>query len=226
MKKVIPLLFILTYFCLKASDIEQQDLRNIFGDLNIGSQINCHYPSNNTLIPKTKECCANLTEYFHELIRSPYIVKFSFTRFFYLLESWNCTEEFELMCIDKIFEYTDFTSTIRKKFCNRIQFEMECLERVGHLSTKRSNWNEFVQHFSPKTLTNEQLMDSCIQAAIYDVTKEENFVESGIVNFMICSIGWNGFDISTVENRHITVWNVVSSRFVICFQIHITFIYI
>ena len=214
MIKIILLLLIHALFCLEASNTEKQDLRKIFGDLNIGSPINCPYPSNNTFLPQPKECCTNLTNYFNGLIRSPYLIKFSFTRYFYLLESWNCTEELELMCKDDIFKNTDFTNAIRKKFCSRSQFETECLERVGQLPFKSSNWNELVKYVSSNELTNEQLMDSCIQAAVYDSTEEGKFVESGVVNFMICSIAWHGFDLSIVENMHLTVWNVLTNRLV------------
>lgn len=215
MIKVIIILLIHSLSCLNASNTEQQDLRKIFGDLNIGSPINCPYSSNKTFLPQPKECCTNLTNYFNDLIKSPYLIKFSFTRFFYLLKSWNCTEELDFMCKDDMFEHTDFTSAIRKKFCSRTQFEMECLERVSQLPFKSSNWNEFVKYVSSHTLTNEQLMDSCFQAAVYDSTAEGKFVEVGIVNFMICSIAWNGFDLSIVENMHITVWNVLTNRFVV-----------
>ena len=92
------------------------------------------------------------------------------------LQTWNCPQ-FDQECKRRTFNYTDFTSLMYLRFCNRSQMEERCYDDIQTMMTKQnttsrattSTFDEFVSKLDLISLNNQDLMNPCVQVAMYDI---------------------------------------------------------
>ena len=105
------------------------------------------------------------------------------------------------------------------RFCNRSQIEEQCYDDIHKMVTKQniasrattSALNELVSKLDLISLNNKDLMNFCVQVAMYDidVVSHGRFYEI-IVPF--CSFVWCGSDENVFINQKVTLWTSMSSR--------------
>ena len=179
----------------------------------------CQYAPGLTVGNRTTEleCC--------ETVVHDYYTKFeprnrSLSTFLESLQTWNCSQ-FQQECERRTFNYTDFTSLMYLRFCNRSQMETQCHNDIHNIVTKKNStdqntsaFNQLVSKLNLIALTEEDLMNPCVQVAMYDSdrTNQSHYYEiiEPIVSF--CWFVWCGFNEKVFTTKQVTPWTCMSSR--------------
>ena len=166
---------------------------------------------------KKLECCKNIVyDYYTKFeLHNRYL-----TTFLESLQALNCTE-FKQQCERRTFNYTEFTSLIYLRFCNRSQMEAQCYDDILNVVTKQNNGiqikSEFNQLVSKLYLippNEEDLMNPCVQVAMYDGDSGNQSHYHEIIEPIVplCSYVWCGFDESLFTEKYVAPWTCMPSR--------------
>ena len=182
----------------------------------------CKYAAGFTVGNRTKEleCCQTV-------VRNYYKTKFEplnryLTTFLESLQTWNCPQ-FQQECERRTFNYTNFTSLVYLRYCNRSQMEAQCYDVIHSIVTKQNNaiqsktneLDQLVSNLNFITLSEDDLMNPCVQIAMFDSDSGSlghyHEIIEPIVPF--CWFVWCGFDENTFTKKHVSPWTCMSSRY-------------
>ena len=180
----------------------------------------CEYAPGLTVGNRSRElqCCENLVSRYYNQWSFGKIYLSSFLE---ALQTWNCSQ-FKAQCDAQLFSYTNFTSLLYLRFCNRTDLlEAQCygdvrsaVEAQTGRTLAANAWNDAVRNLNEVDLSDEDLLKPCLQVAMYDVNSSGyghyHEVIEPVVPF--CSFVWCGFSESIVEARHISTWTCMPSR--------------
>ena len=165
------------------------------------------------------ECCNTVVHDYYYSKREPYNIYLS--TFLESLQTWNCPQ-FEQECERRTFNFTDFTSLMYLRFCNRSQMEAQCYNDLLGIVRKQDNeiqdttseFNQLVSKLNWITLSEEDLMNPCVQVAMYnrDSGSQGHYHEiiEPVVPF--CSYVWCGFSESLFTKKRVSPWACMTSR--------------
>ena len=181
----------------------------------------CQYAPGLTVGNRTTEleCC-------EIVVHDYYYTKFeprnrSLTTFLESLQTWNCPQ-FQQECERRTFNFTDFTSLMYLRFCNRSQMEAQCYDDILSIVTKQNNavqttanrFDQLVSKLNLIALNEDDLANPCVQVAMYngDSGNQGHYHEiiEPIVPF--CWFVWCGFDENLFFKKHVAPWTCMSSR--------------
>ena len=181
----------------------------------------CQFAPNLTVGNRTTElkCCKAVV---HGYYNSKRITNNGYlSTFLESLQTWNCPQ-FQQECERRTFNFTDFTSLMYMRFCNRSQLERQCYHDILNIVIKQNNgsqittskFNQLVSTLSLITLTEEDLMNPCVQVAMYDSnsTIQGHFHEIIEPDVPFCSFVWCGFNENIFTRKHVTPWTCMPSR--------------
>ena len=179
----------------------------------------CQYAPGLTVGNKTteEECCKTVV---HD-----YYTKFeprnrSLSMFLESLQTWNCSQ-FQHECERRTFDFTDFTSLMYLRFCNRSQMETQCrndiVNRVKAKNSKDQNtrtFNQLVSKLNLTALTEKDLMNPCVQVATYNSDRTNQSLYYEIIDPIVpfCWFVWCGFNEKVFTTKQVTPWTCMSSR--------------
>ena len=173
--------------------------------------VSCSSDANLTL---TAHCCnISVDSYFDLWGREKYYL----TTFLKNLKTWNYGE-FEKECQRKSFAFTAFSNLIYLKFCDQTKFEQKCYRSLQSVVKKQVgeeisfSWNETVKKLDMYTITDEEILDPCIQASMYDENNNPEQFHEVISIVPFCDVTWCGFDRIIFEAKSISSWTCMSQR--------------
>ena len=181
----------------------------------------CQYASGLTISNQTTEleCCKSVVYYYYHPNFEPrnrYL-----TTFLESLQNWNCPQ-FEQECERRTFDYNDFTSLIYLRFCNRSQMEAQCYDDISSIVTKQNNgiqtktntFNHLVSKLILNALSDEDLMNPCVQVAMYnnDSGSQGHYHEIIEPDLPFCSFVWCGFDENIFTKKRASLWTCIPCR--------------
>ena len=137
------------------------------------------------------------------------------------LQTWKCPQ-FQQECKRPTFNYTDFTSLIYLRFCNRSLMEAKCYDDILSIVTKQNSevqtttikYSQLVSKLNLLTLSEEDLMKPCVQVAMYDGDAGRPGHYHEIIELFVpfCSFVWCGFDENVFIKKNVAPWTCLSSR--------------
>ena len=180
----------------------------------------CRYAAGLTVGNRSTEleCC--------QTVVSNYYTNFASQRrylstFLESLQTWNCPQ-FEQECKRRTFNYTDFTSLMYLRFCNRSQMEEQCYDDIQTIVAKQNTtsrattrkFDELVSKLDLISLNNQDLMNPCLQVAMYDIDSGGHGHFHEIIEPIVpfCAFVWCGFDENVFINQKVTPWTCMPSR--------------
>ena len=180
----------------------------------------CRYATGFTLGNRSTEleCCQTVTRNYYTKVASHdrYL-----STFLESLQTWNCPQ-FKQECKSRTFNYTVFTALIYLRFCNRSQMEEQCYNDIQSIVTKQntafqattSTFDELVSKLNMILLNNQDLMNPCVQVAMYDIGSGGHGHFHEIIEPIVpfCSLIWCGFDENVFINQKVTPWTCIPSR--------------
>ena len=181
----------------------------------------CQYAAGLSIGNRTTqlECCKTVVhDYYHPNFkpRNRYL-----TTFLESLQTWRCPQ-FKQECERRTFDYNDFTSLIYLRFCNRSQMEAQCYDDIFNIATKQNNgienktntFNQLVSNLNLDALSDEDLMNPCVQVAMYDSDSGSQGHYHEIIEPIVpfCSFVWCGFDENIFTKKHLSPWTCMPSR--------------
>ena len=165
------------------------------------------------------ECCKTVVhDYYHPNFkpRNRYL-----TTFLESLQTWNCPQ-FERECERRTFDYNDFTSLIYLRFCNQSQMEAHCYGDISSIVTKQKNkiptatstFNQVVSKLNLDAISDEDLMNPCVQVAMYDSHSgiQGHYHEIIEPHLPFCSFVWCGFDENIFTQKRASLWTCMPTR--------------
>ena len=181
----------------------------------------CQYAPGLTVGNRTTEleCCETVLHNFYNSKLESHNRYLS--TFLESLQTWNCPH-FEQECKRRTFNYTEFTSLIYLRFCNRSRMEAQCYNDILHLAIKQKNvsqrtkstFDELISNLNLITLSEEDLMNPCVQVAMYDSDSESQGHYHEIVepNVPFCTFVWCGFKENFFIKNNVSLWTCLTSR--------------
>ena len=137
------------------------------------------------------------------------------------LQACRCPQ-FQQECERQTFTYTDFTSLIYLRFCNRSLMEAKCYDDIlsivtkqnSGVQTKATKYSQLVSRLNLLTLSEEDLIKPCVQVTMYDSdTGRQGQYHEIIEPFVpFCSFVWCGFNENAFTKKDIAPWTCLSSR--------------
>ena len=138
--------------------------------VNLQDSLKCQYAPGFTVGNRTieLECCNTVVHDYYYSKREPYNRYLS--TFLESLQTWNCPQ-FQQECERRTFNYTDFTTLMYLRFCNQSQMEAQCHNDILSIVSKPDNkiqnntseFNQLVSKLNLITLSEEDLMNPCVQ---------------------------------------------------------------
>ena len=185
------------------------------------NSLKCQYAPGLTVGNRTTEleCCNTTVHDYYYSKREPHNRYLS--TFLESLQTWNCPQ-FQQECERRTFNYTDFTSLIYLRFCSRYQMEAQCYNDILSIVAKQkhrtqiktSEFNQLASKLNLSTLSEEDLMNPCVQVAMYhsDSGSQGHYYEiiEPVVPF--CSYVWCGFSESLFTKKRVSPWTCMTSR--------------
>jgi len=186
------------------------NIAHIFTRNKCAQPIKCQYVPKDKVISQSKECCNNLTKTFECSWATDY---FYISRYFQTLRSWNCSENLKQECQNRTFALTDYTKNLYLSFCNHSQFEEKCFSKVKSVLKNKKNltWDLAVSMIKTSELSKNEVLDPCIQVAVSEVSKPENFVEIFKFNYFGCLAVWAGLNASDDKSLHLEYYDLTDS---------------
>ena len=181
----------------------------------------CQYATGLTVGNRTTEleCCETVVHDYYYSKRKPHNGYLS--TFLESLHTWKCPQ-FQQECKRRTFNYTDFTSLMYLRFCNRSQMEAQCYNDILSIVTKQNNgiqiktgkFSQLVSKLNLNTLSEEDLMNPCVQVGMYDSDSRNQSAYYEIIKTTVpfCSFVWCGFDENTFTKKNVTAWTCMSRR--------------
>lgn len=157
------------------------------------------------------ECCRETVKYFRRVwFNGGYYL----TTYFEKLKIWRCPQ-YEQECRNKTYAFNDFSRLVYAHNCNQSSLEQECASAVKSAIGKPSivSWNDVINDINSSELSFEQLIEPCVQIALYQSKTggDGHFHEVVDVFIPFCGISWCGYDSSTVYSRSISSWTCMST---------------
>ncbi|XP_076813529.1 uncharacterized protein LOC143460054 [Clavelina lepadiformis] len=156
----------------------------------------------------------------------------SLTNYLETLKIWQCPQ-FEKECQNRTYALTDFTSKVYSYFCDKASFEMNCLARVGRITSLKQHsdsqiqsgtnlpnqtnaflWSNLIKQLKLPYINEKQILEPCVQLAMFEKAKAKGkkFREIVRVHLPFCEFHWCGFDEDTFRNRRVSAWTCLSAR--------------
>ena len=187
----------------------------------VGNHLRCDFAPGLTVGNRTTEleCCKNAARQFY---RSWHSGRYYLSTFLGQLQTWNCPQ-FKQECERRTFNYTDFTSLVYLRFCNRSQMEKQCYDDIQNIVSKQhkgieitSTFDELVSKLDLNILSMEELLHPCVQIGMFDIDSGGHGHYHEVIEPIIpfCSFIWCGFDESVVDSRDISAWTCMPNRLV------------
>ena len=182
---------------------------------------NCRYARGLTVGNRTTElkCCGTVVHDYYYSKRKPHNGYLS--TFLESLQTWNCPQ-FQQECERQTFNYTDFTSLMYLRFCNRSQLEAQCYDDIQSIVMKQNNrnqtttskFNQLVSRLNLIALSEENLLNPCVQVAMYDSDSQSQNQYHEIIepDVPFCSFVWCGFNENVFNRKHVAPWTCMPSR--------------
>ena len=188
--------------------------------MSLSDSSQCRYAAGLTVGNRSTEleCCQTIVSNNYTNVASH---DWYLTTFLESLKTWNCPQ-FEQECKRPTFNYTDFTSLMYLRFCNRSQMEEQCCDDIQAMVTKQnttsrataSTFDELVSKLDLISLNNQDLMNPCLQVAMYDIDSGSHVHFHEIIEPFVpfCSFVWCGFDENIFINQKVTLWTCLPNR--------------
>ena len=182
---------------------------------------NCQYSPSLTVGNRTAElkCCDTVVHDYYYSKRKPHIGYLS--TFLESLQTWNCPQ-FQQECERQTFNYTDFTSLMYMRFCNRSQLEAQCYDDIQSIVMKQNNRNQtttskfdqLVSRLNVIALSEEDMMNPCVQVAMYDSDSRSQGHYHEIIEPEVpfCSFVWCGFNENVFARKQVAPWTCMPTR--------------
>ena len=165
------------------------------------------------------ECCESIICDYYYSKRKSRIGYLS--TFLASLQTCKCPQ-FQQECERPTFNYTDFTSLIYLRFCNRSLMEAKCYDDILSIMTKQNSgvqttankYSQLVSKLNLLTLSEEDLMNPCVQVGMYDSDSGRRGQYHEIIEPFVpfCSFVWCGFNENVLIQKSVTPWTCMSSR--------------
>ena len=181
----------------------------------------CQYTPGVTVRNRTTElkCCETAVhDYYYPKLnpRNRYL-----TTFLESLQTWHCPQ-FQQECKRRTFDYNGFTFLIYLRFCNRSQMEAQCYDDILRIvikqnigiPTKTKNFHQLLSKLRLDALSDEDLMNPCVQVAMYDsdLGDQGHYHEIIEPELPFCSFIWCGFHENVFIKNHASLWTCMPSR--------------
>ena len=180
----------------------------------------CRYAPDFTVGNRTTEleCCEIVIQdyYSKRELHKGYL-----STFLASLQTSKCPQ-FQQECERRTFNYTDFTSLIYLRFCNRSLMEAKCYDDILSIVTKQNSgvqtttikYSQLVSKLNLLTLSEEDLMNPCVQVAMYDSDAGRRGQYHEIIEPFVpfCSFVWCGFDENVFIKKNVAPWTCMSSK--------------
>ena len=163
------------------------------------------------------ECCDQVVKQYYEAWSS----RFYLSSFLEILQRQNCPQ-FEQECERRTFNFTDFTSLMYLRFCNQSQMEEQCHDDIWTIATKQNKaiqttkrtFDELVSKLKINILSNQDLLNPCVQVAMYDTDSRNSGQYHEVINPQIpfCETVWCGFNKNIAIFKHISDWSCMPTR--------------
>ena len=188
--------------------------------ISLSDSSQCRYATGHTVGNRSieLECCQTVVSDYYTNVASHHRYLSSFLE---SLQTWNCPQ-FKQECERRTFNYTDFTSLMYLRFCNRSQMEEQCYDDIYAMVTKQnttfrattSAFNELVSNLDLISLNNQDLMNPCVQVAMYDINMGDHGHFHEIIEPVVpfCLFVWCGFDENIFINQKVSTWTCLPNR--------------
>ena len=163
------------------------------------------------------ECCDQVVKQYYKRWSS----RLYLSSFLEILQRRNCPQ-FKRECERRTFNFTDFTSLMYLRFCNRSQMEEQCYNDVQNIVTKQNNriqtktstYDELVSKLNLSILSDQDLMNPCVQIAMYNTDERDHHPYFEVINLRVpfCEAVWGGFNTNIASSKYIAVWNCMPTR--------------
>ena len=163
------------------------------------------------------ECCDQVVKQYYKTWSS----RFYLSSFLEILHRRNCPQ-FKQECKRRTFNFTDFTSLMYSRFCNRSQMEEQCYDDIRSMVIKQNNaiettrrtFDELVLKLDLSILSNEDLMNPCVQVAMYNADPRGRGQYYEVINSKVpfCEAVWCGLDKDIASSKHISDWSCMPTR--------------
>ena len=173
--------------------------------------VSCTSDENLTL---TANCCNISVDSYYDLWGEE---NYYLTTFMKNLKTWNYVE-FVKECQRESFAFTAYSELIYLKFCNQSKFEQRCTDSLRSVAKRQLgkditfSWEEGADKLNLHALTNKEILDPCIQAAMYDEDDNSDRFHEIISIVPFCDVTWCGFDRIIFETKSISSWTCMSQR--------------
>ena len=180
----------------------------------------CRYAPGLTVGNRTTEleCCEKIV---YDYYSTRKLYNGYLSTFLASLQTWKCPQ-FQHECERRTFNYTDFTSLIYLRFCNRSLMEAKCYDDILSIVTKQNSevqttttkYSRLVSKLNLLTLSEEDLTKPCVQVAMYDSNAGRPGHYHEIIEPFVpfCSFVWCGFDENVFIKKNVAPWTCMSSK--------------
>nr|CAB3262030.1 uncharacterized protein LOC100177887 [Phallusia mammillata] len=164
--------------------------------------------------PLEPECCNQTYEHYQK-----YWVLHSihFVEFVEKLKEGGCPQ-LEILCKERVFDFTRYSSLVYDRTCNRSAFEDRCLPVVqATVGPNYVSWNSSMAALRKTNLTLKSLEDECIQVALFDAASLAKtkpfgyFHEIKRLFLPFCEFVWCGVDAENINRLDVSAWLCIPS---------------
>ena len=188
--------------------------------MSLSDSYKCRYATGLTVGNRSTEleCCQTVIRNYYSKVMSHdrYL-----STFLESLQTWNCPQ-FKQECERGTFNYTDFSSLMYLRFCNRSEMKERCYNDIESIVTKQnttfqtttSTFDELVSKLDLISLNNQDLRKPCVQVAMYDIDVGGHGHFHEIIEPIVpfCSFVWCGFDENVFRNQKVSPWTCMPFR--------------
>ena len=163
------------------------------------------------------ECCDEVVKQYYK----SWSLRFYLSSFLEILQTRNCPQ-FKQECERRTFDFTDFTSLIYLRFCNRSLMEEQCYDDIQTIVKKQnkgiqiiaSTFDELVLKLNLNMLGDQDIMNSCIQVAMFDMNAmgHGQYYEAINLEVPFCEAVWCGFNKHIATSKRISDWSCMPTR--------------
>ena len=184
------------------------------------NELECDFVPGLTVGNRTTElkCCEIVVKNYYKewSLQNRYLSTFLDT-----LLTWKCPQLKE-ECQRKSFNYTKFSSLMYSRFCDPHKFVDKCHSNLwkilrkqnGNVFTNTKTWTETVSRLDLNSFSDQDLLDPCLQVALYDVDSSGHGHYQEIIEPIVafCSFVWCGFDDRTAQSRQAAAWTCMPNK--------------
>ena len=136
------------------------------------------------------------------------------SKFLYDLKFLNCSQ-FEEQCSKQTYRFTEFTSLMYMKFCNKSELMTKSYDKVkSGLLEQSNNSQSWSKHFNKTTVTlrKTKISKPCLQLAKYDQNQESKLnplFEIVDICVPFCSVIWSGINRNFSNQEKLSLWTIM-----------------